>query len=124
MMSNVVVWFDIPTADFDRAVKFYSEILGKPVKVDTYMGQKLGFFPMDSREGVGGDLVPPNPYNKPSDQGTRVYLNCEDKLDEVAARVPKAGGKIIQAKMSLGEAGFIVMIADTEGNIVGLHGSK
>jgi predicted enzyme related to lactoylglutathione lyase len=121
-MKNVVVWFDIPTLDFDRAVTFYSEILGEPIKVDTYMGQKLGFFPMDQGpEGVGGDIVPPDANNKPSGQGTRIYLNCAGKLDEVAARVPQAGGKIIMPRTSIGDVGFIVMISDTEGNVVGLH---
>lgn len=58
-MKNVISWFDIPTEDFDRAVKFYSNILGKEIRVDSFMGQKLGFFPMEGRDGVGGDLVPP-----------------------------------------------------------------
>ena len=118
-MANVMVWFDIPTLDFDRAVKFYSDILGTPVRVDTFMGQKLGFFPMEG-EGSGGDIVPPDPDYKPSGMGTRVYLNCDGKLDEVAGRVVKAGGKIVQPKFSIGEMGNIVMIADTEGNVVGL----
>ena len=65
-MKNVVSWFDIPTEDFDRAVKFYSEILGKEVRVDSFMGQKLGFFPMDGREGVGGDIVPPGMVTSPA----------------------------------------------------------
>jgi uncharacterized protein len=124
-MANVVVWFDVPTENFDRAVKFYSDILGTPIKVDTFAGQKLGFFPMEG-EGSGGDIVPPDPGYKPSSQGTRVYLNCGDKLDEVAGRVAKAGGKILQPKFPIGDGtmGYIVMIADTEGNHVGLHGSK
>jgi uncharacterized protein len=121
--TNIVVWFDIPTDNFDRAVKFYSDILGTPIKVDTFMGQKLGFFPMEP--GSGGDIVPPNPNHKPSSQGTRIYLNCADKLDEVASRVAKAGGKILQPKFAIGEnMGYIVMIADSEGNHVGLHGSN
>jgi uncharacterized protein len=125
-MSNVIVWFDVPTLDFDRAVKFYSDILGAPVKVDVFSGEKLGFFPMEGQDGVGGDIVPPDPGYKPSTQGTRVYLNCADKLDEVAARVPKAGGKIVQPKFPIGDGsmGYIVMIVDTEGNQVGLHGTK
>jgi len=122
-MANAVVWFDIPSLDFDRAVKFYSDILGVPITVDTSMGMKLGMFSME-REGVGGDITPPDPSNRPSSMGTRVYLNCEGKLDEVAGRVVKAGGKIIMPKFSIGENGNIVMIADTEGNTVGLHSMK
>ena len=76
-MKNVVAWVDIPTEDFDRAVKFYSDILDQKIRVDTFAGQKLGFFPMDGMEGVGGDLVPPGMGNKPCANGTRVYLSCE-----------------------------------------------
>ena len=124
MDNNVIVWFDIPTEDFDRAVKFYSDILGAKVKVDKSMGQKLGLFPMPSDPkgpGVGGDIVPPGVGNKPSSQGTRVYLNCAGKLDEVAGRVEKAGGKIVQKKFSIGQMGWIVLIKDTEGNVIGLQ---
>jgi predicted enzyme related to lactoylglutathione lyase len=123
-MKNAVTWFDIPTDDFDRAVQFYSDILGQQIRVDTYMGQKLGFFPMDSREGVGGDLVPPGLGAKPCANGTRVYLSCEGILDDVISRVEKAGGKIIMPKSSMGDAGWVAMIMDTEGNSVGLHSYK
>ena len=122
-MGNVITWFDIPTADFERAVKFYSDILGEEVRVGEHMGQKLGFFPMESHEGVGGDLVPPGMGQKPSPDGTRVYLSCEGKLDEVLSRVEGAGGKILQPKFSIGEPGWIAVIMDSEGNTVGLHSS-
>lgn len=120
-MENVITWFDIPTADFERAVKFYSDILGEPINVNEHMGIKLGFFPMEGKEGVGGDIVPPMQGNNPSGKGTRIYLNCEGKLDEVLSRVEKAGGKILQPKFSIGEPGWIAVIMDTEGNTVGLH---
>jgi len=120
-MDNVISWFDLPTEDFDRAVKFYSAILGKEIRVESFMGQKLGFFPMEGREGVGGDLVPPGMGAKPSDHGTLVYFSCEGILDEVIARVEKAGGKIAMPKTQIGEAGWIAVILDTEGNSVGLH---
>lgn len=127
-MKNVITWFDVPTADFDRAVKFYSEILGEEIAVRDYMGQKLAFFPMDEgvpmSEGVGGDIVPPSEDYKPSENGTRVYLNCQGKLDEVLGRVEIAGGKVVKPKMSIGEPGWVAIIEDTEGNYIGLHSMK
>ncbi len=123
-MEDAITWFDIPTADFDRAVKFYSDILGMPIRVDSIMGQKLGFFPMDGPTGVGGDLVPPGMGNSPCGNGTRVYLSCQGIIDQVIGRVEKAGGKIVVPKFHLEGAGFIAMIMDTEGNTVGLHSFK
>ncbi len=122
-MKSAIEWFDIPTSDFDRALKFYSTILGEQLKVTDYQGQKLGFFPMDQNGDVGGDLVPPNPEHVPSDKGSRVYLNCDGKLDEVLGRVEKAGGRIVRPKFSIPDAD-IAMIRDTEGNVVGLSSMK
>ncbi len=119
-MNNVITWFDIPTADFERPRKFYGDILGQEIKVMEHMGQKLGFFPMEG-PGVGGDLAPPGREHTPSAEGTRVYLNCEGRLDEVLGRVEAAGGKILQPKFSIGDPGWIAIIADTEGNTLGLH---
>lgn len=120
-MKNVIVWFDVPTLDFERAVKFYSRILGDEIKVDEFMSQRLGFFPMEDREGVGGDIIPPDPRLKPSAEGMRIYLNCDGRLDEALGLVEPAGGKIIQPKTSIGEAGWTALIMDTEGNTIGLH---
>ncbi|NPV61618.1 MAG: VOC family protein [Methanotrichaceae archaeon] len=123
-MKNVISWFEIPTENFDRAVKFYSHILAEEIRVDSFAGQKLGFFPMEGREGVGGDLTPPGTGNRPCQNGTLVYLSCEGILDQVMARVEEAGGKIVKPKFRMGEAGWIVLIADSEGNTVGLHSFK
>ncbi len=119
-MSNVITWFEIPTSDFDRAVKFYSTILGKEIDVNDRMGQTRGVFPKDG-EGAGGDLIPPGNGQYPSATGTRVSLNCEGILDEVIGRVEAAGGHVLQPKMSLGEPGWVAVISDSEGNTVGLH---
>ncbi|MGY0578321.1 MAG: VOC family protein, partial [Paraglaciecola chathamensis] len=56
----------------------------------------------------------------PGGNSTLVYFSCEDCAVE-AERVSQAGGAVEQAKMSIGEYGFISLIKDTEGNMVGLH---
>jgi len=35
--------------------------------------------------------------------------------------VVKAGGSIKDDKMSIGQYGFIALVYDTEGNLIGLH---
>ena len=49
-----------------------------------------------------------------------VYFSCADCAIE-AGRVAQAGGTVKQAKMSIGEYGFIAHALDTEGNLFGLH---
>jgi predicted enzyme related to lactoylglutathione lyase len=123
--KNVISWFQIPTLDFARALKFYSTILGNEIKVMDFNGQTMGFFPMSGdMQDVGGNLMPPMPDNIPSKSGTTVFLACDGQLDEVIARVVPAGGAILMPKGSLGEPGFVAVIQDTEGNRVGLHSKK
>jgi predicted enzyme related to lactoylglutathione lyase len=48
---------------------------------------------------------------------------CEDCANQ-EARVPKLGGTIHREKMSIGPYGFISLVVDTEGNMIGLHSMK
>lgn len=117
-MKNSINWFEIPTTDLARAAKFYSEILGEDIKPTREMETDMAFFPMDGTNVSGALIVG---YSKPSSEGTRVYLNCNDKMDEVLSKVEAAGGKIDMPRTSIGEYGFTAMIVDTEGNTIGLH---
>lgn len=38
-----------------------------------------------------------------------------------ANRAAQAGGKICQPKMAIGQYGYIALIEDSEGNMIGLH---
>ena len=129
--KNVINWFDIPTNDLERAVKFYSTILDFKMNIVDFGGMKMAPFRMQD-EGVsgagsgcvGGALMQPMSENKPSANGTHVHLNVDGRLDEVLSRVEKAGGKIIAPKMFLSDPGWDAMIMDTEGNMIGLHSYK
>jgi predicted enzyme related to lactoylglutathione lyase len=44
-MKNAITWFDIPTEKFDRLIKFYSNILGQEIGVDTFMGHQSQTLP-------------------------------------------------------------------------------
>ena len=52
--------------------------------------------------------------------GVIVYFSCEDCATE-CARVPKHGGAIKKEKFSIGQYGFIALVTDTEGNMIGLQ---
>jgi predicted enzyme related to lactoylglutathione lyase len=57
---------------------------------------------------------------EPGGSGTIVYFHCLDCAVE-ESRVAGAGGRVDRSKMSIGEYGFISMVVDTEGNLIGLH---
>jgi hypothetical protein len=118
-MSNQIVWCDIPVTDLDRAIKFYSTVLGRPVAKESMPGMSFGLLP-HSGEDVGGCLVVMED-KKPGASGPLVYLNCEGRLDIAIATVELNGGKILKAKHPIGPYGFRAVIQDSEGNHIALH---
>ena len=46
-MKPNIVWYDIPALDLDRAIRFYSAVLGAPVKKETVGEVPLGWLPTE-----------------------------------------------------------------------------
>ena len=69
-MANQIVWVDIPVIDLDRAINFYSAVLGSPVKKNEYPGMTIGMLPGTDSD-VTGCL---SPADKPSDNGPASVL--------------------------------------------------
>lgn len=61
--------------------------------------------------------------NRPSTNGTVIYINASPGIQTVLDKVEQAGGKIITPKIEI-PAGFIAIIMDSEGNKVGLHSEQ
>jgi predicted enzyme related to lactoylglutathione lyase len=51
---------------------------------------------------------------------TLVYFTCSDCATE-AQRAAASGGEIFKDKFPIGQHGFIALVTDTEGNMIGLH---
>lgn len=121
MKTNAINWFEIPVKDFNRAKTFYSKILGVQLSEMEMVPFKMGFFPYDQTNGVGGAIVQGEGY-EPTTKGARIYLNGGDDLNVVLNRVDKSGGKVVLPKTEITpEFGFYATFEDTEGNHVSLH---
>jgi|SRR5690606_29983352 len=119
-MNHIVSWFEIPASDFDRACKFYTEVLGHNLELMEVHGTKMGMWPMDG-SNISGSIVHGDDY-KPASNGTCVYLNGGDDLSVPLGKVESAGGTIIVPKTEIGpEMGFFALFIDTEGNKIGFH---
>jgi uncharacterized protein len=121
--SNPVGWFEIYVQDVNRAKAFYQSVLGLTLEKleDPSGSSEMWAFSMaqEPRPGASGALV--KMKDMPSGgNSVMVYFSCADCATE-AGRVAKAGGKLVQPKMSIGPYGFIALAADTEGNMFGLH---
>lgn len=124
MNPNPIAWCEIYVQDMNRAKQFYESVfkvtLEKLESPDTDTDTDMWAFPM-SMESVGasGALVKMDGF-KSGSSGTIPYFHCNEVAVELE-RVVTAGGKIHKPKTSIGQYGFMALIVDTEGNIIGLH---
>lgn len=123
MQHNPVGWFEIYVKDMDRAVRFYQSVLGTRLEKLAQPGPGISdmrTFPMQ-RDGIGAAGALARMENGPAGgSGTIVYFTCTDCAVE-AKRAPANGGKILKDKSSIGHYGYIAIVADPDGNTVGLH---
>ncbi len=118
---NAINWFEIPVNDLERAVQFYTAVLGRDMPRMDLGGLKMALFPADQGE-VGGALCMHEDFYKPSSEGTLVYLNGGADLSEPLSRVEAAGGKVVIEKKQINEeVGYMAIFVDTEGNRVAFH---
>lgn len=122
-MSNQVNWFEIPVANLERAVKFYSEVFQKEMQVFAADEERtLALMPPGA--GIEEDIEPSGTLMQtggfePSDKGTVVYFDPVESLDIVLERVEAAGGKVTFPRFRIGH-GYLATFMDSEGNTVGL----
>ena len=116
-METTLVWFEIPARDLDRAIRFYSEVLGISVEKDAKMPVAMFKRTPDEMSGcivVGDEAIP-------SGQGPLLYLNVNGRLEDAIKKAASHGGKILLDRSSLGQYGWRAIILDTEGNRIALH---
>lgn len=119
--KSAINWFEIPATDFDRAVRFYSDIYAYELPTRDMGHIRMGFFQHEPGNGTGGAIVSGDGY-KPSKNGVKLYLNSGKDLSLVLERVINAGGAIVQGKTQISpEIGYFAIIDDTEGNRIYLH---
>jgi hypothetical protein len=120
-MSNQIVWIDIPVVDLDRAIAFYSALLGADITKQSEQDFVFGLLPHTENNVSGCLYVPPEGDNAPSQTGPLVYLNAEGRLNEAVEAARSNGGKVLQDKHQIGPYGWRAIIVDSEGNRIALH---
>ena len=125
--KNPFTWVEIYVEDMSRAQKFYEAVLQIemiPMQAPGEFGdlEMLSFPWAQGESNISGALCKTSEM-KPGAGGTLVYFTCQDCAVETA-RVAAAGGKVLQAKFSLGEHGFCSIVMDTEGNTIGFHSNN
>ena len=104
-----------------RARRFYETVFAVQLQpLEAPAGPQMLAFPSSMEHyGCGGTLVYMEGF-KAGGNSTLVYFSCADCAVE-ASRVVAAGGTVHKPKMSIGQYGYISLVTDTEGNMLGLH---
>ena len=118
MSQNTLCWTDIPVTDLDRAIAFYSAVLGAEVTKFS-MGCDMGLLPHADQNASGCLVVSKD--NRPSLNGPLIYLSTDGRLDDAVEAAKNGGGKVLVEKHQIGPYGFRAVIVDSEGNRVALH---
>lgn len=122
MTHNPVVWFEIYVQEMVRAKAFYEAVFGFTLTQleSPIPDMELWSFPMlQDAPGATGALVRMEGKSS-GDNGTLIYFSCVDCSVE-AEKAAANGGRIFREKFPIGQYGFIALVFDTEGNMIGLH---
>lgn len=127
-MKNAVNWFEIYTSDFGRAKKFYTDVFkctltDLPVSNDRHSQMEYAIFTGDEQAPNARGALVKLDVAPPGIGGTLVYFDTID-IEHTLSRVEGAGGKVIRPKQNIGEYGFIALIEDSEGNMIGLRSEE
>ncbi|GGO68605.1 VOC family protein [Bowmanella pacifica] len=119
-MTNPVGWFEIYVQDLQRAKEFYESVLALSLEKLPVAEFEMWAFPSEMTQyGAAGALVC-MPGVASGGNSTLVYFSCQDCATE-ESRVVQAGGQVQRSKMSIGQYGFISLVLDPDGNMIGLH---
>ena len=116
------VWVEIPVKDLGRALAFYGAVFGlQPTDVADDGARRTTTLVSTSDDGAAGISLNQTAGFEPSDRGVLVYFDAGEDLTEHLRRVEPAGGKIVEGKTSMGDAGNYATFRDTEGNLLALY---
>ncbi len=116
-MGQPVAFFEVVSAEPERAQKFYGELFGWEIVAPPEMG---GYALVDTGAGDGAVSGGIGPSQGPGDAGVKIYMRVDD-LDAYLARAEELGGTRLVPPMDLpGDYGRIAILADPDGNPVGL----
>jgi len=120
MSPNPANWFEIYVHDMARAKAFYEAVFVTTLERMDSTTPELWAFPSQPEQPGAAGALARMPGLHPGGNSTIVYFRCDDCAAE-AKRAADAGGGIVKDKFAIGQYGFIALVTDTEGNMIGLH---
>jgi predicted enzyme related to lactoylglutathione lyase len=113
-MMNNICHIELPSKDFHKARKFYGDVFSWQFEEM----KEMNYLAFKAPEGVNGGFTDTlEPAQKP---GIVFYIEVDD-IEATIKKAEKAGGKCYVGKTRISpEIGYFAMLADLEGNQIGL----
>jgi predicted enzyme related to lactoylglutathione lyase len=111
-MSAPIVHIEFSSKDFARTAAFYGGLFGW----QTQQNAGASYMKFDGVDGASGGWVRADLVQSP---GPVPYLSVDD-LASTIEKVEKAGGRIIVRKLPFAGGGEVALVADPDGNVIGL----
>jgi uncharacterized protein len=121
-IKHSINWFEIPVHNLSTAAAYYGEVLGRPLKQEVFGGIPHAIFAATGDTAVTGALIE-DAKRSPVAGGVTIYLDVS-AVQPAIDRAIKAGGKVVQPLTDIGPQGTYALVADRDGNVVGLHAPK
>jgi predicted enzyme related to lactoylglutathione lyase len=115
-MAEPIVHIEFSSADFPRTAAFYGQLFGW----ETQQNATASYMKFDGADGPSGGWVRADMVQSP---GPIPYLVVAD-LTATMEKVERAGGRIIARRMPFAGGGDVGLVADPDGNVLGLWMKK
>ncbi|MDO9419316.1 MAG: hypothetical protein Q7T66_01510 [Herminiimonas sp.] len=92
-MHTKINWFEIPSTDFGRAIRFYETLFDTTLRLEKPDSDSLEMALFSDAGGIPCGCVTHYESHSPSSNGTLVYLDANPSIDAVLSRVESAGGE-------------------------------
>ncbi|NNM45283.1 VOC family protein [Knoellia koreensis] len=114
MPHGDITHIDIPVTDMDRAKGFYSGLFGWEIAAPPgYEDYPMWRAP---NQISGGGLAP----RAEGFETPRSYVEV-DSIDDAVAKAKDSGGTVVMEKSPISETSWYAVIADPDGNNIGLY---
>jgi uncharacterized protein len=111
-MAAPIVHIEFSSKDFARTAAFYGDLFGW----QTQQNAGASYMKFDGVDGASGGWVRADLVQSP---GPVPYLSVDD-LASTIDKVEKAGGRVIVRKLPFAGGGEVALVADPDGNVIGL----
>jgi predicted enzyme related to lactoylglutathione lyase len=122
-MRATTDWLDSALQPFERLAAFYQRIFAGTSGGDVAPGTKTEIFAVAAvrREAAVTAHARDHGARVGREVGTGASVHGSGGIDAILRRVDAAGGRVLVPRIDLGGRGFIAVLTDTEGNVMGLH---